>query len=242
MPVARYRGMSIAAKAYRDAQSHLDDHLARIARSFDGAAADVLIEIDLRIAAREDATQIALPLRVLRDQAGLDPRAIQLLVLAAVPVLDAELAARLGQRIRGIAPTVGELFAILGIAESEAERLIAVLSRAAPLLSHGLVVLSVDDTTPLLHRRLHVDSRVAAFLRGEGLFDQVPAAQNGNAIPDSIWSLLGAPARRSRPDFGARSASSASCSPRSRWSRRGRCIAGSRTRRSMTWSRRCSVA
>ncbi len=178
--------MPSPAEPYRDAQSHLDDHLARIARAFDGDAVGALLELDLRIAAREAATEIALPLRVLRDQAGLDHRAVRLLVLAALPVLDAELAARLRDRIRGVSPTVGELLANLGLAESEAGALVAVLTAASPLRAHGLVIVSADEGAPLLHRKLYVDARVAAFLRGEGLFEQVPASQVGSTIASAI--------------------------------------------------------
>lgn len=164
---------SIAAEPYPDAHAHLRDHLARIARLLDRV---IVSDLDLRIAAREDATRIALPLRVLRERAGLDERALQLLVLAAVPALDGELAGRLRERIAGTVPTVGELLAILDLPASKAGDLIAVLVRSAPLLAHGLVELSVDEATPLLERRLCVAPRVAAFLRGEGLFDHVPAA------------------------------------------------------------------
>ena len=178
--------MTMTAEPYRDAQSHLDDHLARIARVLDGCTADVLVDIDRRIAAREHATRIALPLRVLRDRGELDQRAIKLLVLAAVPALDAELTARLRERIRGSAPTVGELFAILGIPASEADASIAALVAGTSRVAHGLVVASAGDATPTLERRLYVDARVAAFLRGDGLFEQVPAARSPGAIPDSV--------------------------------------------------------
>ena len=171
--IATMSPSSLAAEPYPDAPSHLRDHLARIERLLDG---EPVLELDHRIAAREDATRIALPLRVLRYRIGLGDGAIQLLVLAALPDLDGALAGRLRERSGGHVPTVGALIAIFGIAESDAHALIETSARTAPLLPHGLVELSGDDATPVVQRTLLVDARIAAFLRGQGLFDQVAAS------------------------------------------------------------------
>jgi SpoVK/Ycf46/Vps4 family AAA+-type ATPase len=144
-----------------DPASHLRAYLDRIAWLFDDHdSLEPLLELDAAIAEREAAGG-ALPLRVLCEHAGLDVAAIHVLVAAAAPLLDAALGARMFERIRGGAPAVDELVALLAFSDSDE----AVIRGAADaLVSHGLVEVSRAGT-------IDVDARMVAFLRGDDTID-----------------------------------------------------------------------
>ncbi|HEV7554679.1 MAG TPA: ATP-binding protein [Kofleriaceae bacterium] len=142
-----------------DPASHLRAYLDRLAWLFDDHdSLDPLLELDAAIAEREAS---ALPLCRLRAHAGLDVAAIHVLVAAAAPLLDAALGARMFERIRGGAPTIDELVALLAFSDTDE----AVIRGAADaLVAHGLVEVSRAGT-------LDVDARMVAFLRGDDVID-----------------------------------------------------------------------
>ncbi|MCW5808564.1 MAG: hypothetical protein KIT31_39805, partial [Deltaproteobacteria bacterium] len=156
---------------YADASEHLADHLARLAWLLDDHdSLEPLWELDAAIEAREDATAEMLPLLMLRGLGGLDPAAVHVLVAAAAPMLGGEVGRTVRDRIAGMTPTVEELVALLGGSPEDDAILRAALDPEAPLVALGLVALAGEGVPPHLCNVV-VEARVAAFLRGDDVFD-----------------------------------------------------------------------
>ena len=145
---------------YPDPAGHLSAYLERIAWLLDDHD-DIapLLELDRRIAEREDATPLLLPLRHLRDTVGL--AGVHVALAVALPMLDVELGARWYARIhRGLA-TIDEVVSLLAFHPGDEG---AVRGAIEPLVTLGIV----QQTS---HGTLDVDARVVAFLRGEDGFE-----------------------------------------------------------------------
>jgi hypothetical protein len=155
------------SQPYADAAQHLYDYLERASWMLGGERISVekFVERDEVIAAREAATTVALPLVGLRARAGLDLPATHILVMASVIGLDVVLGEHIVEKIRGNTPTVQQLITLLAFSAADEAALLAAFAPDAPLRAHGLVQLG-NDRMPLLHRTVHVDDRMIAFLRG----------------------------------------------------------------------------
>jgi SpoVK/Ycf46/Vps4 family AAA+-type ATPase len=171
------RSAASTIPAYATAAEHLADHLAR-ARAILGDrgddATEAILASDAAMAARERATG-GTPLCALLERAGLDDDARHVLVLAALPSLDGVLGARLQSRIRGSVPTVRELVDLLALRPAHDAPLLAAFAPDAPLRAHGLIEVVGGDRTPLASCAVHVDDRVAGFLRGDDRLDSALA-------------------------------------------------------------------
>ncbi|MBA3502162.1 MAG: hypothetical protein H0T65_17490, partial [Deltaproteobacteria bacterium] len=157
----------MSGAAYADASQHLFDYLERASWLLGGerVAVERLVERDELIASREAASTAKLPLVGLRARANLDLPATHVLVMASVLGLDVVLGEQLVERIAGNTPTVQELITMLSFSTEDEGALLAAFAPDAPLRSFGLVQLG-NDRMPLLHRTVHVEDRLIAFLRG----------------------------------------------------------------------------
>jgi len=176
-------------RPYPDAASHLADYVVRITLLLEQRdAGEALDDAARRIVEREHGSRAELPLIALRARAGLDFAARHILVAAAADGIDASFGAALRARIQGGAPRVEELLALLALSPDDEVAVLEALAPDAPLVAHGLVELSGDDTSALRYRTVTVDDRVAAYLRGERVADHrlhdVIALHAGGAAAD----------------------------------------------------------
>ncbi|MEO8701390.1 MAG: ATP-binding protein [Kofleriaceae bacterium] len=187
---------------YSSAASHLFDYLERaswVLGDRETLPVEAVIARDEQIAAREAASTVTLPLLGLKTRANLDLPSTHVLVMAALPGLDVLLGDQLDDRIAGTTATVQELISLLAFSEEDEAALLPVFAPDAPLRAFGLIELG-DGRKPLLHRSVHVDDRMIAFLRGDASLDPgladvaalergAPATVDAVAV-DTIRSLL----------------------------------------------------
>jgi AAA+ superfamily predicted ATPase len=162
----------VGRQPYADAAEHLFAYLERASWLLGESRVEVerAVERDDEIAAREALSSPALPLIGLRTRAGLDQPATHALVMAAITGLDVDLGILLVERTKAAAPSVQQIISLLAFAAADEAVLLAAFAPDAPLRALGLIELR-NERAPLLHRTVHVDDRVIAFLRGEIALD-----------------------------------------------------------------------
>ena len=174
-------------------QLHLLTHLTRIALGLDLAdaraagqadaaarARAAVIAVDDALAEQEAeaaAVGVDLPIVTLASRFELDGASVRLLVAAAVPGLDVDLAMRWQVHAGGDEPErrVHQLIELLALDEGDGPCLLGLLAADGPLRRGDLVELVTGPgwarEAPLLQRRVYVPGCIIAALRGEEGFD-----------------------------------------------------------------------
>jgi hypothetical protein len=152
---------------YADAAEHLFAYLERASWLLGEPRVEVerAIARDAEIVEREALSSPALPLIGLAKRAGLDQPSLHALVMGSISGLDVDLGALLAQRTQAAAPSVQQIITLCSFASADEAVLLAAFAPDAPLRAFGLIELR-NERAPLLHRTVHVDDRVIAFLRG----------------------------------------------------------------------------
>ncbi len=189
-------------------QLHLLTHLTRIALGLDLAdaraagqadaaarARAAVIAVDDALAEQEAeaaAVGVDLPIVTLASRFELDGASVRLLVAAAVPGLDVDLAMRWQVHAGGDEPErrVHQLIELLALDEGDGPCLLGLLAADGPLRRGDLVELVTGPgwarEAPLLQRRVHVPGCIIAALRGEEGFDSDLAGVATRVGPDQV--------------------------------------------------------
>jgi MoxR-like ATPase len=189
-------------------QLHLLTHLTRIALGLDLAdaraagqadaaarARAAVIAVDDALAEQEAeaaAVGVDLPIVTLASRFELDGASVRLLVAAAVPGLDVDLAMRWQVHAGGDEPErrVHQLIELLALDEGDGPCLLGLLAADGPLRRGDLVELVTGPgwarEAPLLQRRVYVPGCIIAALRGEEGFDSDLAGVATRVGPDQV--------------------------------------------------------
>ncbi|MBP6628578.1 MAG: ATP-binding protein [Kofleriaceae bacterium] len=189
-------------------QLHLLTHLTRIALGLDLAdaraagqadaaarARAAVIAVDDALAEQEAeaaAVGVDLPIVTLASRFELDGASVRLLVAAAVPGLDVDLAMRWQVHAGGDEPErrVHQLIELLALDEGDGPCLLGLLAADGPLRRGDLVELVTGPgwarEAPLLQRRVYVPGCIVAALRGEEGFDSDLAGVATRVGPDQV--------------------------------------------------------